>query len=783
MTIRAILSIFLYLTLSAAAFAQKVEMVFTFAGSEVGKNIFEARPDGSFESVADLTLAGIKISSRMTGKIADGVPTEYEMTSSQAGTEVRTVVAGGKVKITVKDKTTEHDFKPAKAMFANIHPMFSSSIARAFDPAGGPSQKIDILFLDSGTLMQAEVIQKSPKTIEVAGKKRVVRVYRIRFPTGVDVDIYVNEDGASVAWDVPAQSIKAIAPGYDNLVVDPTTLMPELSQPTLKARVEKGVRIRMRDGVELAADIAFPDAPGQHPAILVRTPYGRSQQMLNAEWWAKRGYVYIAQDCRGRHESGGEWEPFVHERKDGYDTIDWISKQPWSNGAVGMIGGSYVGWVQWWAAVEAHPALKCIVPQVSPPDPFFNIPWDHGIPMLYGAVWWANYIKDRETMKGAPPRLTDFEKFYMLPLSKVDDVVLGVNVPFVDGWWHKETWSAFEGANFMKDLKNVKIPALHVSGWWDGDGIGTKLNWGAMQALGRTNQWLVYGPWSHAFNTTSRLGDVDYGAEAILEMDSLYLRWFDTWLKGKQVGLEKLPRVRVFVTGANEWRSLNNWPDPRSTTKTLYFSAPGPANGPTSMGELAAEPPKQQEPDRYTYNPAGVTIDEDILNQDDPTKANTVLKIEKNENDVLVYKSAPLTEPLEMGGPVEIDLYFSTSAVDTDFFAVVVDIDEKGVMRMIGLPGKIRARYHKSFDRPELLKPGRVYKVSLAHWDVAHQFKAGHRIGVVVSSEMFPMWARNLNTGEPVKDATRMVAAHQTIYHDAKRPSALRFRVLPPKGQ
>lgn len=770
----------LFLSLSLTAFAQNQEMAFTLAGADAGRNRFAMKPDGSFESVSELNLAGVKITSRLTGKVVDGLITEYDMTQAQAGTEGRITAAGGKVKATVQDRTSERDYRPVKAVFANFHPALSGSIVRAFDAAAGDSQRIDILILDAGITMAVDVVRKTPRTVEVGGSRQIVQMFLLRFPTGVEVEVYAAENGNAVAWNVPTQAIKAVATGYDSLVVDPTTQMPELSQPTLKTRTEKGVKIKMRDGVELVADIALPDAEGKFPAILVRTPYGRAPQMMTADWWAKRGYVFIAQDCRGRHDSGGEWEPFFNERKDGYDTIDWISKQSWSNGAVGMIGGSYVGWAQWWAAVEGHPALKCIIPQVSPPDPFFNVPWDHGIPFLYGAVWWANYVKDKKTMEGGPPRLTDFEKFRILPITKVDDALLGRDVPFVDRWWERETWSGFAGANFLKDLKNVRIPALHISGWWDGDGIGTKLNWSAMRALGRDNQWLIYGPWGHAFNTTSRMGDTDYGATAILELDSLYLRWFDTWLKGKSVGLEKVPKVQVFVTGANEWRALKDWPDPRSKEAKLYLHATGPANGASSLGALVCEPPKEQEPDRYTYNPAGVTIADELLDPD-PTKASTILKIEKHRNDLLVYKSAPLTEPMEIGGPIEIDLYFSTSAVDTDFFAAVVDVDEKGVMRLIGLPGKIRAKYHKGFDRPERLKPGRVYRVTLAHWDAAHQFKPGHRIGLVIMSEMFPMYARNLNTGEPVKEATRMVAAHQTIYHDAKRPSALRFRILPPK--
>jgi putative CocE/NonD family hydrolase len=331
----------------------------------------------------------------------------------------------------------------------------------------------------------------------------------------------------------------------------------------------------------------------------------------------------------------------------------------------------------------------------------------------------------------------------------------------------------------MKDMKNVKIPALHISGWWDGDGIGTKMNWAAMRALKRHNQYLIYGPWTHFFNTTSKLGDEDYGPDSILELESVYLRWFDHWLKGKPV-LGGMPKVKVFVTGANEWRVLSDWPDPRSKPMTLYLGAKEPANGKSSRGELTRVKPAAEDPDRYTYNPAGLTIDEKELDLD-PSKASTIIDTKEAREDILHYKSEPLNAPIDLGGPIRLELYFSSSAVDTDFFALLEDIDAKGAIRAVGQPGKMRAKYWKSFDKPELLEPGRVYKLTLDLWDTAHRFGKGHRIGLMIRSEMFPSYARNLNTGEPIATGTRMLAANQTVYHDARHPSALRFMVLPPK--
>lgn len=752
-----------------------------FGGNDAGSGSYTMRADGTFESATELSIMGQSIKSRLTGKMLNGLITEFEIVTQQAGVEMKTSAKDGKAQITVGTNSRTVDYKPASVLFANLHPVLSQTWAKVLDPTKDGVQNIDVFVLDGATTVKVAVTKKKTRTVEAGGKKQVANVYLARLAT-VEFDVYLTEAGQFAAWDVPSQRLQAVASGHEGFLVDPTTLHPELSQPVMTTRAEKAVKIKMRDGVDLVADIVRPVGDAKHPVILERTPYGRETlSQLGGEWWAKRGFVHIVSDVRGRNDSDGEWKPFVHERKDGYDTIDWIAKQSWSDGNVGMIGGSYVGFVQWSAAVEAHPALKCIVPQVSPPDPFFNFPIDHGVPMLFGALWWANFVKDKK-VPAVPATPKDIEKLKTLPLSKVDDEVFGRDIPFFNEWLEKQTPSQFAGANFMSDMDKVKIPVLHISGWWDGDGIGTKLNWARMRSLGHKNQWLIYGPWTHSFNSTSRLGDVDYGPEAIMDLDSIYLRFFDTWLKKKQVKWERQPKVRVFVTGINQWRELNDWPDARSREMTLFLSSRGPANGIASVGELVPAAPRKQSPDRYTYDPAAAEIPKEMKNIKDfgdlLAAASTVVEIDPKEKGVLIYRTAPMAEPLEIGGPIELDLRFATTARDTDFFASLVDIDEKGTMRAIGIGGKIRARYLSGWEKPSLLTPGKVYKATLALWDTAHQVKKGHRLAVVITSDAFPGYVRNLNTGEAIINATRMVPAHQTIYHDAMQPSALRFRVL-----
>ncbi|HSE20737.1 MAG TPA: CocE/NonD family hydrolase [Pyrinomonadaceae bacterium] len=756
-------------------------MKWKFGGNDAGSSTYTTHPDGTFESSTEINIAGMTLKSRLTGKLVDGAITEYELVNQQAGTEVQVSAKDGKARLKAGETTRDVTYKPSKVLFANLHPILTATWSKVLDPAKDGAQKIDVFILDAAVTLPVEVSKKKTRTAETDGKKQVADVYLARLGN-VEIDVYLS-DANFAAWDVPSQKLQTIMSGYESFLVDPSTLYPELSQPTMTTKKEKAVRVKMRDGAELVADIVRPADDAKHPVIIERTPYGREiLSQLEGDWWAKRGYVHIVQDVRGRNDSPGDWIPFVNERKDGYDTIDWVTKQSWSDGNVGMIGGSYVGWVQWAAAVEAHPALKCIVPQVSPPDLFFNFPIDHGVPMLFGALWWSNFVKDKK-VPAVPETPKDLEKLRTLPLSKVDDETLGRDIPFYDAWLANETPSAFKSASFMADMNKIKIPVLHISGWWDGDGIGTKMNWARMRALGNKDQWLIYGPWTHLFNSGTRLGDVDFGPDAIIDLDSIYLRWFDTWLKYKQVSWEKQPKVRAFVTGINEWRELGDWPDSRSQEMTLYLSSRGRANGIASVGELVAVAPKKQEPDQYTYDPAAIQIPAGLKNvknfADLLSAASTVVKVDPKDDAVLLYRTPPMSEPLELGGPIELDLHFSTSAKDTDFFASVIDIDEKGTMRAIGQAGKIRARYLSGWEKPSLLQPGKLYKATIELWDSAHQIKKGHRLGLLISSEMFPSYARNLNTGEPISTATRMVPAQQTIYHDAKHPSALRFRMLP----
>lgn len=763
----------LFLSLVASlSFADPIVYVISQGGTKIGESTFDRKSDGTFTSTTKIEVMNVKIESTLTGKFTGKALVEYQLSQKQPQLEMVVKHAAGKSSAVVNGKDQPAvPIKLETRLFSNYHPgIMGSMFADLPSNVQGP-QKVKISVLDNGgSPLDVTVTPKSPRKISKDGKEVTIRPFAVDLG-GQEIEFVVNVSGELVAESVATQKVSFVAMGYEAAFVDPVSKYKELSQPVHQAKVAKGIKVKMRDGVELVHDIAMPVKEGKYPTILVRTPYGRGGNMLGAEWWAQRGYIYMVQDCRGRHDSGGNWDPMVPERRDGKDTIDWIAQQPWSDGKVGMIGGSYSGYVQWAAAVERPAALKCIVPQVSPPDAMRNIPFDQGVFMLLPNLWWANLVRDKvSVMERATQPLPHPEKLKTLPLSKVDDAVLGVNVPFFDNWLKREGmihWA--KGFDIVSELKNTNVPALHISGWWDGDGIGTKTNWAALRTAGKTNQWLIYGPWSHAFNTATKFGDMDYGPTSVLELDSVYLRWFDTWLKGREVNWINTPKVQAFVTGANKWANLSDWPERGSVERRLYFS---------KGKDLVEKPTSKESPARFTYDPAKVELP-DLKGRNMMAGGSTIIKLDDlKKGDALAYRSAPMKESTIVTGPISVDLYFSTNVVSTDFFAFFVDIDPKGVARILGQPGKIDVRYLQGLDKPRLIKPGQTYKAHIALWDTAHEFKKGHRIAVGITSQMFPTYARNLNTGEPMFSATKMKIAKQVIYQDAKWPSSLSFRVI-----
>lgn len=761
-------SVLFALALLKPATPLHAEMTFKLGGSDVGKNVYDESADGSFKSHTDVKIGATSIESDLTGAWKDGHPTNIVFHQSSGANHVVLTIKGDKITIENGSKPREIPFTyKGSVFFANFHPQLARNLGDAYHADLGGEQKLNIFFIEAAQALDVKVAAGPTRNGRRGDTTEVANSYTITLPNVV-VSFYTAGTRRTVAMDAPSQQFQAVDSEVTGVLSDPMAAFPELSQTTFKAKTVSGVKVPMRDGVNLVHDAVMPDAPGKYPVILVRTPYGRKDQAPLGGFYATRGYVYIVQDVRGREDSDGEFDPMVNERKDGYDTIQWIAKQPWCDGNVGMIGGSYLGYVQWAAAVEHPAALKCIVPQVSPPDAFTNIPYEYGTLPLLADVWWLNVVRNKTTdLAGSLATLAPKPAgFISLPLTDVPKNTFGYDLPMLKTWLKRDRAADWKGFDIEKDVASVKIPVLNISGWWDGDGIGTELHWTKLQAAHKANQWLIEGPWTHAFNTTTKLGENDFGPGAIKDLDSIYLRWFDTWLKHKSVNLDKMDRATVFMTGENKWHQAATFPEP-GAQPVKWFLGKGVLGGKPGDGET-----------KYTYDPKAVASVADLpkpLSTDVSLKANSLFDKPGN----VLFKSEPLAADTSFEGSMTLHAYVRTDVVDTDLYAILVDIDASGEALLTTPAGKLRLAYRNGFAKPELLQPGKVYEVTVRPWWYAHRFPKGHRIGLMLTSSIFPGTARNLNTGEPIATATKMVTAHVEILHDKAHPTSFSWYKLP----
>jgi putative CocE/NonD family hydrolase len=764
---------------------------------------YEWGADGSYRSDYTLAMAGQIVETTLGIAVSEGGRwTRMDMGTPRGPVEI--VREDTLARITHENDVSTVVLKPRTVVFENFSPALMAAALRAYDEAAGGKQTIPIFIVPAvvmdGSLERLDVVERT-----IAGRDLELRRYRLGLP-GVDVTLYIDPAGRVVFGDVPQQHGAYVREGFETLMraeVDD----PLLSKPEYDVIVDDEVGVPMRDGLALATDIYRPGADGRFPVILVRTPYKKEMNELQARFYARRGYVYAVQDCRGRFASPGEWRPFFDEPKDGYDTIEWLADQPWSTGKVGMIGGSYLGWVQWWAARDHPPHLATMIPNVAPPDPYYNIPYEYGVFFILGAIWWADVLESEATGDLSGKAFMEIgEKKYAkilrdLPVIDLDEKVLGRRNPYWREWIsHPDNDEYWEPASFLDHLDGLDIPVFHQSGWFDGDGIGSKLNYLKMASHGHRYQKLVLGPWGHTDTATRRIADRDFGEAAIIDLQRDYLRWFDHWLKGVANGIDTEPLVSIFVMGSNEWLHGDRYPLAETKMTPYYLASGGHANTSTGDGSLAtARPDADAPPDRYVYDPLDPTpypafyVDPKDLEEDeaDSAAADTVsveterakhrayyAMIDSTRADILVYDTAPLTESLTIAGPISATLYASTTARDTDWFMRLSEVAADGEIFPLA-EGKIRARYRESFRKPRLLKPGEVLEYRLDLWQTGITIPEGARLRVEVASASFPMFSRNLNTGGHNETETEHVPAEQTIYHDAARPSHVLLPVIP----
>ena len=572
--------------------------------------------------------------------------------------------------------------------------------------------------------------------------------------------------------------------------------------------VETDVPIPMRDGTTLYADIYRPDGPGPFPVILQRTTYDKTAPLslnpLDPLKSARNGYTVVIQDTRGRYSSEGEFYCFRDEITDGYDTVEWAASQPWSSGKVGMYGASYVGATQWLAALARPPHLTAIVPNVTASN--YHEGWTYqggafelGFNMSWtlGSLTLAN-LRNISSRKTIPPdgsqkliqAVDSMESsFRSLPLKEFSHLKDGLADYYYDWLAHPDYDYYWKQLCIEENHSRLSVPAYNIGGWYDIFLGGTIRNYLGMKKEAstedaRSGQRLLIGPWLHGAKGSSLVGSHYFGVAAdalAIDLDGIHFKWFDYWLKGINNGVMDEPPVRIFVMGDNVWRHEQEWPLARAQASRYYFHSQGRANSLNGNGGLSTQPPGEEAPDVFLYNPSDpVPTRGGGLCCNPYFMANGAFEqgeIESRE-DVLVYSTPPLEREVEVTGPITVTLWATTSATDTDFTAKLVDVWEHGCARNL-TDGIIRARYRESTSSPRLVEPGRVYEYTIDLWATSNVFKQSHRIRVEVSSSNFPRFDRNPNTGKLIAEEGELKPALQTILHDSQHPSHITLPMVP----
>jgi uncharacterized protein len=557
-------------------------------------------------------------------------------------------------------------------------------------------------------------------------------------------------------------------------------------------RLERGVRCRTSDGVELVSDHYYPPGDGpphsrKSPTLLMRQPYGRdiasTVVYAHPAWFARQGYNVVIQDVRGRGDSEGEFYPFRHEARDGAETIAWVRTRPESNGRVGMYGFSYQGMTQLLAAAEQPEGLMCIAPGMCACDLYSGWFYHNGALRLAMALGWGlQMLKGdvrRKKLREASDRLEQAwanlpAQTNVLPVRE-HPALHGEGVPkYVLDWFdHDEPGEYWAGLDVSQKLAGIQVPALHVAGWHDIflrgsiDGfLALRRYAGSEQA--RDSQYLIAGPWQH-IPWGDRAGTADFGPDAMLDTDAILLRWFNHWLKDSgEFGSE--PRVRHFVMGENRWQSASEFPEPATNSaEILYLHSAGRANSRKGDGRLDGPRPASNEPcDIFVHDP-----EVPVIGPGGPAALSGPFDQATLElgNNVLVYTSKPLQHAMYLFGFPRILLYCSSSAAYADFTAKLVRVRPNGVAEFIciGIARSTRLFAESSYSADK------THLWQFALEPTSCRFEGGDRIRLEIASSAFPLYDRNAGTGVPSCRATSWdwKRSTQMVYHDPACPSAL----------
>ncbi|MDQ6921859.1 MAG: CocE/NonD family hydrolase [Candidatus Dormibacteraeota bacterium] len=567
-------------------------------------------------------------------------------------------------------------------------------------------------------------------------------------------------------------------------------------EPEHSVTVDLNVPAPMRDGVVLRSNVYRPAGEGRWPVLLTRLPYGKDlplgTSVLEPVQAARRGYVVIVQDTRGRFSSEGDWYPIRNEAEDGHDTVQWAASLPYSDGQVGMYGASYFGFTQWSAALTAPPALKAMVPFITWSEPYNGLAFRGGaLELGIQAHWHLQMGLDvllRRHRGDLPALARAFhglareldglaeDGYASLPLREFGPLVRQDVAPaFFDYFKAAEDRSELDFAAIRGHHQQASVPSFNAGGWYDIFLQDTIANYQAMRELGLPGKLLI-GPWSHG-TQRNPVGELSFGfgsqaglIDLRIDFQSLQLRWFDRWLKGADNGIMSEPPIQIFVMGSNTWRQLEEWPPPGAVPTQLYLR---------EGGLLSTGAPGDERPEGFEYDPSNPVPTRGgalLMSPEYPSGPYDQREVEERP-DVLVFTSQPLERDTEVTGPVTVELWAASSAPDTDFVARLCDVHPDG--RSFNLTdGIIRARYRdwSSGSQPSPIEPGQPYCYEIDLWSTSNVFKAGHRIRLQITSSNFPRWDRNPNTGHPLGADAELAVARQTVFHDRERPSHI---VLP----
>ncbi len=551
-------------------------------------------------------------------------------------------------------------------------------------------------------------------------------------------------------------------------------------------------KVPMRDGVNLSADLWMPTGKGPWPALLLRTIYD-NQEPRYIDWtvrFVERGYVVVLQDSRGRHDSDGDWDPYMCELEDGFDTHEWIGKQPWCDGGIGTFGMSYPGFTQTLPATLRSKYLKALVPIASQQDNFGHHRVD-GVVALSTAQFFANMI-GRTMQRESLNRMDWMEIHTRLPLINSLDHI--GDSPFYRGIIEHETYSEWwDRYSLRSRYHEVEAPAYFMTGWYDSLLHETLKVFNGWTRKARTEKCkkltkLVIGPWSHQIAPWGKSGNnlgpngeyegVSFGSSVQTDIVDIHLRWYEARLKGINNGIDDEPPIQLFVMGSNSWRFENEWPLARTKWTRLYLDSSEGANSGGGDGTLNLTPRDNSSADTFDYDPANPVLSWGGQYQSQELAGPRDRRQTESRGDVLVYTSAALENNLEVTGPISATIVASTDGPSTDFTATLVDVWPDG-RAIILCEGISRSNYLNPEIGPSLIDPGRPYTYQIDMWDTSNLFKKGHRIRLEISSSNFPRYERNLNTGEPAGTSTEMRVAHQVVLHDPENPSYLTLPVIP----